>query len=175
LQRNDGARQQNLVVLVVLRKRSSQRKQGFSCSRNTCERNELNVGVHQYIHGKGLFGVAWLNAVSADFIYALQPVALLVVGGKGVAVAALEQKVLVGARFQLQRSGIKPLATCVQRADLLGCHLYHFGILFNLVNVLYLPRKVVLRVHTQRFRLHAQIYIFAYQYGGTLRVAVFFV
>ena len=99
LERDDGAGEEYLLVVAGLRKGSGQGYEGLAGTGPACKGYQLDVRIHDCIHGQGLLVVAGSDAVGGLRPYSDDGLVPVVVAGQGKAFGTVVYLVvLVGRR-----------------------------------------------------------------------------
>ena len=129
------------------------------------EGHELDVVVHERVKGKGLLRVPRLYAVGALLLDDLEQAAVFLVCGEGALGAVSNNEILVRiGGFAVEKPAGLDRARAVQVVDRIRGHVLDDVLAgVELADVLDLAGLVVLRLHADALRLHAEVDVLGHQ------------
>ena len=154
---------------------SGQSEKCFSRSGGSGNGYKFYVGIKDCIHCKGLFLIAWRDAIGSERFYKYDITGIVVVPGQnGITVGMTEVVKLVAwwgfVAEGLERDSLFQLDQLLQHVRVCTLYVdYPFLVLADTL-LLYVVCKVVLHKHSNGLGLHPKIYILCYK--GYCAVAV---
>ena len=170
-QRHNGAGEDDLVVAVLLFEGACKCEKGFPRSRHPANGHEVDVGVLNGMQGKGLLGIARLDAVRVRLVDPFDVALLLVEEAHGTGRAVLQDVEVVVLAVVAQCRDFSAVAIDIHLADDIAVHAFKGGAAGEHVPVvLDLACLVILGGKVQRLGLEAQVDVFRHKDDLGLRL-----
>ena len=160
-QRHDGTGKDDLVVAVLLFQGARKCKKRFSGSRHPANGHEVDVGVLNGVEGKGLLGIARLDAIRVGLVDPFNVALLLVEESHGTGRAILQDVKVVVLTIVAQRRDFSAVAIHIHLADDVAVYAVKGGAAGEHVpDVLDFACLVILGREVQRLGLEAEVDVF---------------